>query len=294
MPVEAEVTREGAQPSAAGDKPQGGNPKADDKVTLTRAEVDALHRERDEARESEKFWAQRARAGGGADRGEHAEEEQEQIETADLVPEVTGDADIDEKIFSDPDKWAEAISKGPAAIQAFIRKAGYVTGAEVADIAAKVARRSIDVERQKMGSDAQIVRDFPELQDAKSELFTATAVELKKLVAMDPRAKNSPSTLYAAASTAKAKLEAKRPPARRADPDDDGDRYDRVDREPEEDRRRRADAQDGTRSRGRDADADLDMLGPEARDVIKQMGITQEQFAESAREVRGQRGRGRR
>lgn len=283
-----EVTQEGAQPAGAGARPQGGG--RDEQITISRAELEGLRRERDEARDSERFWAQRARA-GGQQPAESVEEPEEEIETDDLIPAVTGDQSVDEAIFSDPDKWADAVSKGPAAIQAFVRKAGYVTATEAADIAAKVARRTVDVERQKMTTDAVIVRDFPDLNNPKSELFQATAAELRHLVAMDPRAKNSPATLYAAANAAKAKLEAKRPASRRG-AEDDEDRYDRYGEEREDDRRRRADAQDGTHRSGRDAGDDLDMLGPEAKEVIRQMGITAEEFSSSAREVRGQRPRG--
>jgi len=288
---ETEVTQPGAQPSGAPDKGQGGK-GADEKVTLTRAEFESMRRERDEARESERFWASKARSGGRQE--QVVAEPEEQIETADLVPEVTGDEGVDKAIFDDPDKWAEAVSKGPGAIKAYIKTLGLVTGAEVADIAAKVAKRTVDVERAKMGSDAAIVREFPDLQNQGSDLFKATSAELKKMVAMDPNAARSPATLYAAATAAKAKLDAKRPiPIRRGDSEDD-DRYDRVDDEREDDRRRRADAQDGTRRSSRDMDEDTDMLGPEAREVIRQMGITNEEFAASAKEVRGTRARSRR
>lgn len=280
------VTPQGAQPPLATDKVQDGKGKEQE---FTRAEFESLRRERDEARESEKFWATRARSGDQ----QQTDEEPEQINTADLVPEITGDSTVDEAIFNDPDKWADAISKGPAAIKAFVKTMGLITGAEAADIAAKVARRTVDIERQKITSDNIVLRDFKELADPTSDLFKATAVVLKQLVAMDPNARKSPATLYAAAKAAKAELDAKKPARRAAaDADDDDDRYDRP--EQEDDRRRRSDAQDGTRNKGRDAVDDMDMLGPEAKEVIRAMGITQEEFSASAKETRGQRPRGRR
>lgn len=290
-----EVTPQGAQPSGAGDKPQGGSGKAaDEKVTLSRAEFEALRRETAEAKESERYWAGVARR-GGAPVTETAEETEEQIETSDLIPEVTGDQAVDDAIFNDPDKWAEAISKGPAAIKAFIKTQGLVTAQEAAEIAAKVAQRTVQVERQKITADNVIVRDFPDLTNQNSDLFKATAVELKKLVAMDPRAKNSPATLYAAARVAKAGLDAKAATDRRTrDPEAEDDRYDRFDHEPEEERRRRADSQDGSRTRAHSASDDEDMLGPEAKEVMRQMNITQEEFLASAKQVRGERPRGRR
>jgi len=295
--METEVTPQGAQPSGAGDKPQGGSGKGgDEKVSLSRAEFEALRRDRDEARESERFWAARARSG---DQPQHAEEPEEMVETADLIPDVTGDQSVDEAIFNDPDRWAEAISKGPAAIKAFIKSQGLITGSEAAEIAAKVARRTVDVERGKMSSDAAIMRDFPGLADPKSEFFKATSAELKKFVALDPRAKNSPATLYAAAETAKAKLEAKQAADRRRGRDDeDDDHYDRFERddEREADRRARADAQDGTRIRNRGTEDDYEnTLGPEARETMRQMGVTEEEYKASVKELRGSRpSRGRR
>jgi len=223
------------------------------------------------------------------------EEQEEQIETADLIPEVTGDSTVDEAIFSDPDKWTDAIARGPQAIQAFIRKAGYVTAKEAADIAAKVAQRTVQVERQKLGSDAAIVGEFPDLRNNESPLFKATAAELKKLVALDPSARNRPATLYAAATAAKAKLDAaeKRQERNRENRDED-DFYERFEREDETERRQRAAAQDGSRTRTRESADDDTYLGPEARAVIAGMGITDAEFQASAREIRGARPRGRR
>lgn len=291
---EAEVTPQGAQPSGAGPSPQGG--KGNEEVKLTRAEFESLKRERDEARESERFWANRARSGGQA-AAEQVDEPEEQIETGDLVPDVTGEESIDKAIFSDPDKWAEAVSKGPDAIRAYVRSLGLVTGKEAAEIARDVARRTVDVERAKMGTDAKIMNDFPELANPKSDLFKATTVELQQLVAIDPSAKNRPATLYAAAKAAKAGLAAKAAADRgrtRDDDHEDDDRYDRIDDDDrggrnrddddEGDRRRRIDAQDG-RNRSRDTDDDMDMVGPQAREVIRQMGITEKEYQDSRREL---------
>lgn len=283
---DVEVTQEGAQSPQNGAPPSAGRGK-DDTVSISKAELEALRRDRDEARQSERFWAEKAQNGSGGQPAE--EEEPETVETADLIERVTGDQDIDEAIFKDPDRWADAISRGPQAIESFVRKAGYVTAQEAADIAAKVARRTVDVERQKITSDNVLLRDFPDLSNPESELFKATSLEVRKLVSLDPNARKSPATLYAAAEMAKAKLGAKQTARRR---DDDDDRYDRV--EGEADRRHRADAQDGTRNRGRNTEDDVDMLGPEAKAVMASMGITAEEFMQSRRELNGQMPRGRR
>lgn len=246
----------------------------DDTVTLTRAEHDSLVRERNEAIESERYWS-RSRT---SEKAAPVEVEPE-VETDDLIPQ-TGNNEVDDAIFSDPDKWAEAISKGPKAIEAFVRKAGFVTGAEVASIAAKVAQRTVALEKTRMAGDSVIITEFPQLNDPKSELFIATTAEVRSMVKMDPNAAKSPATLLAAARIASLKLAAKAP-ARRADPDDDdgdGDRYERA--EHEDDRRSRSDAQDTSRGRGRRESADDDSaLGDQAKEVLRMMGgITEADF----------------
>jgi hypothetical protein len=283
---------EETQASTQATSDQGGAGKgSDEKVTLTRAEVDALRRERDEARESERFWANRARgpeepaAAAGAD----AEPD---IETDDLVPEVTGVAGVDEEIFNDPDKWSDAVSKGPQAIHAFVRKAGYVTAQEAADIAARVAQRTVQVASGRMASDHKIVGEFPDLLNDKSEFFKQTASEVKAIVALDPNAARSPSTLYAAARTVQARLNAARSARRSEASSSEGDDYEPQARfEDERDRRARAAAQDTTRSRGRGEVDEESLMGPEARTIMRALGISEDEFRNSARDMRGERRR---
>lgn len=299
--MEPEVTPRGAQPSQGADKGQGGE-KGNEKIELTRQQFEALNRQLKETQESERFWAKQAQKQGGQPRVEE-EEQEEVVETDDLLEGIPDGADSDElksAIYNDPDKWAEAVSKGPQAVEKFIRAKGFLTRSEAAemaaDIAAKVARRTVDVERQKMGSDAAIMRDFPDLGNPQSDLFKETASQVKKLVAMDPRARNSPATLYAAAEAAKARLEVKAAGTRRRSPEreEDDDVYDRFGGESEEDRRSRAAAQDGSRQRGREADDREDMLGPEARLVMKEMGVSEADFLAESKALRGSRPRGRR
>lgn len=254
-------------------------------ITINRADYARLERERDEARQSEKFWSDRARG----PKETPVEEEEDGIETSDLIPKpakVTGAAAVDDAIFSDPDKWLEAVSKGPKAIEALIRKQGYVNAEQVADIAAKVARRTVDVERGKISTDNRLMTAFPDLADNKSELFRATAEEYQELVAFDPSAQKSPATLFAAAKAAKARLAAAKP-AKQDEDDEYG--YDRA----ESDRRSRVAAQDGTRggrqSRGDEPD---DTLGPQAKAIAKMMGVSDAEFlAEKKKTDAGRRRR---
>ena len=253
-------------------------------VTVSKAELARMERELGEARASERFWADRARGNGNGHPQQAAPaEEEDPIETDDLLPKppaVTGTSDVDEAIFHDPDKWLEAISKGPRAIQALVAKAteGYVNAQQVAEIAAKVARRTVDVERGKISTDSQLMTKFPELADNKSALFRATAEEFQELIAFDPQAKKSPATLFAAAKAAKSRLamEARS----KKDDGDDGDEYDRV----ETDRRARVAAQDNRPGRAPLEDPD-DSLGPQAKQIAKMMGITSEEMLTEKRKT---------
>jgi hypothetical protein len=257
-------------------------------VTVSKAELARMERELGEARASERFWADRARGNGNGHPQQAAPaEEEDPIETSDLLPPaVTGTSDVDEAIFHDPDKWLEAISKGPRAIQALVAKAteGYVNAQQVAEIAAKVARRTVDVERGKISTDSQLMTKFPELADNKSALVRATAEEFQELIAFDPQAKKSPATLFAAAKAAKSRLamEARS----KKDDGDDGDEYDRV----ETDRRARVAAQDNRPGRAPLEDPD-DSLGPQAKQLVKQMGITNEEFLTEKKKTDGMRRR---
>jgi hypothetical protein len=178
------------------------------------------------------------------------------------------------------------VAKGPEAIDAYLKKAGYVNKREVADIAGKVASRIVNIERGKLSADAKIVQDFPDLQNNNSELFKATSIELRTLVAIDPSARNRPATLYAAAAAAKAKLEAKK--AKEVPPkkdDEDDDLYDRFGAEDEADRQRRAASQDGSRTGRADNSDTTDYMGPEAREMCRQMGLDEKDFASAAKEL---------
>lgn len=269
------------QPSVA-DKGAG-----KDEVTISKAELDSLRRERDEARQSERDWANMARR-NNAPAPQPVVEEEEGLDPADYTdidePQVKGDT---------PEKLVDDLAAEGAAA---LGKRGFITAADAkrmaVEIAAKVTRELIGRERSKMASDATIMAEFPDLKDQKSELWAETAKRYQRAVAMDPNAKKTPAALYLAAEAARESLKAKNAGRRRED-DDDDDNY-RGEREPEEDRRRRADSQDA-RPRGRQAADDMeDMLGSEARQIAKAMGVSDAEFKASRKELGDQRPRGRR
>ena len=261
---------ESQQPGAA----QGGQGN-DDKVTITRTELEAMRRETAEARESERYWAERARGNGGG-RQPQAEsvihdDGPQASEFLDDEPATEIEGDTPEKLI---DEFAASGVKALA-------KRGFITASDAKKIAVEaalhVSQEMIGRERQKLGTDQQIMSEFPELRDQTSELFKATAQIYQRAVKMDPNATKSPAALYLAAEAARESLRGRR------SPEEEEDRGYR--REREEDRRARVAAQDG-RSNGKQAvDDGMDMLGPEAKEVARLMGITDKEFRDSRKEL---------
>lgn len=266
---------EGSGDKGAGDKGDGsskGKGKDQDEVRQLRRELEAERGRRRELEESERHWAEVARRGQQQPEpdGEDEDEEEEQD------PDLSDDS---------PEKLAdEFTTQGLSALV----KRGVLTKKEAREIirreAAKIAREVVGAERQKMTADAKILNDFPELKDKGSDLWKRTSERLKEAVALDgPQAAKSAATLYACARAAKAELAAEARQKRQRDPDlDDDDFADREDEdvEDERDRRRRVREQSGDRSRGGRGgfDDDSGTLGPDAREMIRAMGITEEQY----------------
>lgn len=279
MPViENEVIETDPQQPVVPDKGQGKEGK-EDNVTISRAELESIKRESQEREQAARYWSGLHQQSKTA-----AEPESEDIDPSEFLDEedVAGQGvedDTPEKLVND------LAAKGVAGL----KSRGFITAKDAqklaADVAVKVSRELIGRERTKDRSDNTIMTEFRELKDEKSDLFKETAKLYAKAVAMDPNVKKTPAALYLAASAARELLKAKAP-ARQRNDDDDYNRY-----EPETDRQQRIDAQDG-RSRGRGViDATDDMLGDEARDVIRQMGITEAEYKESQKQLSGGRGR---
>jgi hypothetical protein len=85
--------------------------------------------------------------------------------------------------------------------------------------------------------------------------------------------------MYAAAKAAKAQLDAAKP--KEKPPVEDDDDYDRY--EPE--RRARVAAQGGSRRSAPAPDENADVLGPEALEICRQMGVKPEDYAASQKDL---------
>jgi hypothetical protein len=177
----------------------------DDGVTLTKAEHAALIKERDEARSSEKFWADRARN----TRNEVAE-----------IPEENDDDDDedDEEVADDsPDKLTDDLTtNGIIALQKrglMTKKAAKAMIAKALDKAMKEVDTRVNTRvtaiQKQMVDDATLTREFPQLLDETSEMSAATAREYRELIKEDPDLKNRRSTLRTAAKLAKASIRPK-------------------------------------------------------------------------------------
>jgi hypothetical protein len=136
-----------------------------------------------------------------------------------------------------------------------------------------------------MSTDQRLMDEFPELKNKNSELFKETAKLYQDAVAFDPGAMKTPAALYLAAKSAKAAL-ARSTPARDDESGDDG-------REPEVDRRHRAASQDG-RAKAPKVDDGMELLGDEAKRLVKEFGITDDEFRKSRQEMGVGSRRGRR
>jgi hypothetical protein len=285
MPDEVDVPgNERIAPEVA-DKGQG----KDETVNISKAELEGLHRSLRESQQSERDWAGIAKR--GTREPDPIVEQEEQLDPAQFSdPDEPGIAD------DTPEKLVDDLAaQGVAALG----KRGFITAADAkkiaVDVAAKVTRELIGRERTKMGTDAILMNDFPEFKDlmsnpaaqAKSELWQETAKIYQKAVSMDPSAKKTPAALYLAAQAARETLKARAPRRAAAEVDDEGV-------ELEDDRRRRAESQDSRpRARGTVDDRD-DLVGPQARQLMKAMGVTEAEYKESQRELLGTRGKARR
>jgi hypothetical protein len=239
---------------------------------MSRAEFESLKRESAERGEAAQYWSGLHRT--AARTAEPAADEDEDVAREFLeADEPDGiDGDTPEKLVDD------FAAKGVAAL----KSRGFITAKDAQKLAVetalKVSREMIGRERTKITSDATLMNEFPELKDQASDLFKETAKRYQKAVAMDPGAKRTPAALYLAADAARESLKARAPVKRRNEDDD-------YEPEHESDRRRRADSQDSRpNGRGQAADRD-DMLGDEARQVIKAMGISEAEFKASQKDT---------
>lgn len=182
-----------AQPQEGGGKPEKKEPNPIEE-RLARLEKELAERDKriEELAASERYWAEQARRAVALD------------DEGDDEPEEDFGIDDDS-----PDKFVEDLSE--KGLEALVKR-GVLTRREARELirqeAQQIAREMIEAETRKLQTDAEIARQFPELQDESSDLFKRTAKIFKEMVAEDESLKRSPKALLLAARTAKAELAA--------------------------------------------------------------------------------------
>jgi hypothetical protein len=271
--LEQQVTGQSGSQGAPGVANGGQGHGGAESITISKAELDAIRREATEARQASQYWAEYARRGGQpqAQPQEEQQPEDEAGEFVDAVEDPTIEGDTPAKLID------EFAAKGTAALKA----RGFITAADAyklaVDVASKVSQGMIGKAQARMSTDQKIMTEFPELRDQGSDLFKETAKRYQAAVAMDPRAKSTPAALYLAAQAAKEALGR----TQRPNPADDYD--------PEQERRDRIAAQDG-RQRVPTQRQDDDMMGDQAREVARMMGISDDEFKRARKELGVRRG----
>jgi hypothetical protein len=170
-------------------KPAGKAPAADGAKSKkagsdTERRLKQLEAELQQARESERYWAELAKKAAA---GGRASDDEEETEAEPEEPEEPVEQFLD-----------ELSSQGLKAL----RKRGLLTVNEAKQMIAEV----LEAERAKLMADAELARNYPELMDESSPLFAKAREIYRDMVKKDPALKNSPVALETAARLARAEL----------------------------------------------------------------------------------------
>lgn len=254
----------------SGDKSAKGG---DDDVAALRKQLAAEKKRNEELTQSERYWAEQAKRAAGAapDPDDESDDEPPPADPA------KDDPDED-----DPAAFFEALTKkGPKALKAVLKKYGFVTIAEARAAAQELVDQGIGKATARLQSDADLLRQFPDLNDHQSPLFQKTAAIFKELIGEDKSLARNPKILAAAARAAKAELSVNGNGKRRTPEDDD-----EVDDHREADRRRRISAQGERGSNGpADFESDTEAVGPATMKIMEQMKLTPEARARAAKRI---------
>lgn len=251
--VDADVELDGSQVATDDSREDGGaegeggkKAKPADEAKLSKREHEQLLKRLGELEQSERYWSERARAG-----------EKPEAEPDDEPPPEDDEPPADDTT----DQFIEDLSK--KGLEALVKR-GVLTKKAAIEIiqreARKVAREVVGVETKKLATDAELIRQFPDLEDRESALFKRTGELFREDVKGDPTLRDSPRALILAARTAKAELA--------LESKGGGD----------DSRAARIRAQAGDRSGSRGFDEDQDTMGPAAREIAERMGVSEKQF----------------
>lgn len=246
----ADEKEKGAAQSDSG-KSSNSQAGAPDTESLAR-QIELLRQELKQVRESERYWAEMAQRSTKKRAVEPDEDEEEEDESQGDEQE---EAEPVERFLD------ELASSGVKAL----RKRGLVTMEEVQ----KMIERALSEQRKQLMQDAELVKQYPELMDESSPLFSKAREIYREMVQKDPSLKNSPVALEMAAKLARAEVQGQQ----RAQDSSSA----------------RAAAFERIGSQRRSQNADDGPLSPAQREIIAKFNrdggvrITEEQYRERAR-----------
>ena len=178
-------------------KPAKAKP-SETEVRLTKLEKELDQRDKriSELQAEGRYWYEKAKGGRpDAEDGDDEEDDDEEPAEPDTDEEDTAEKFVD-----------DIAAKG---VKALLQR-GMLTKKEALAMiqkhSARVAREAVAAATRGIKADAALLKEFPELENEKSELWQKTGEYYREMVREEPRLKNSPKALALAAKAAKADL----------------------------------------------------------------------------------------
>lgn len=275
-------------PFEHGEQPAQGEqatPKSDLEKRFESLEADLKSERalRKEAEETAKYWAGQGR----------------QAPIVEEVSESDEDPIPDDPILEDDEKVLldDIAKEGYAAL----KKRGFVREADVRKLVREAEHRAmqgIEARDRESGFERQLASEFPELVEdskrlsrgeaPKTEIWKRAAEIYREAVALDPGLKSTKSALLIAARQAKAEIGGKAKPAKGETVRDDDDE----DITPSRGAQRRARIQSQApepRHTGGDDDDGAPVISAQAREVLKHLKVSEQDFVKNSGETRNAR-----
>lgn len=210
------------QPAAA--KPAAAKAKGSDGVTLSAKEYQRIQERLKEQEAETRYWAEMAKKTASRANDGEDEDDPEDVKPAKGRKAAPAVEDEDTDTF-----LRDVNARGLKAI----KDRGFLTAAEAerlieeraAAIADKIASQKVQKATDALHSDAQLIRQYPDLADAKSEFSKRVGEQIKELTAGDKDLMKKPGALIAAAAkVVKAEMAVEERQARTAVQDRDRER----------------------------------------------------------------------
>lgn len=267
-----------AKSAAKGADTKGGDRSRGDgggkTVTLSAKEYKELQQKAREVETEREYWRGRAEASKG-----RKSDDDDGVDDPAPAKTTARKAAPKEEDEDDAD-LLDAISKGGTKA---LKARGFVRMSDVealieersAAIAERIATGKVKQATEALHSDAQLLRAYPELNDAKSEFSERVGQQVRELVAADKSLAKSNSVIAVAARIVKAEMVAESKSKRGR----------------EDERERRISKQ--TPSGGRGGDGDEPYMSPMQRrmlePMLKGLGVSEKDYRQETAKMRGRR-----